>query len=150
MKIKSPVFEEGGLMPSKYTCDGEGVNPPFEISGVPENTKSLALIADDPDSSSGNWIHWMVWNIDPKIKEIAENSVPAVAIEGINGFGKIGYGGPCPRSGSHHYRFKLYALSDTFEFPAKIKREEMEKNIADYILDQTMIVGIYKKIIINQ
>lgn len=150
MKIKSPVFEESGLIPLKYTCDGDNINPPLEISGVPENAKSLALIMDDPDSKAGNWIHWMVWNIDPQTKEISEHSVPGGATEGINSFGKTGYGGPCPHSGEHHYRFKLYALSSTFQFPAKTGKDRIEKKLADYILDQAVTVGIYKRLIINQ
>jgi len=105
---------------------------------------------DDPDSPSGNWIHWMVWNINPQTEAVSENSVPEGAIEGINSFGKSGYGGPCPHSGSHRYRFKLYALSNDFQFSKQIGEEKIEKNIADYILDQATIIGVYKRLTINQ
>ncbi len=150
MKIKSPVFEENGLIPLKYTCDGDNINPPLEISDVPENAKSLVLIVDDPDSKAGNWVHWSVWNINPQIEEIAEHSVPEGAIEGINSFGKSGYGGPCPQSGSHRYRFKLYALNNNFKFSRTTNEEKIEKNMTDYILDQAMTVGVYKRLTINQ
>src|SRR3989344_3924638 len=99
MKILSPAFEANQMIPPKYTCDGENINPPLQIADVPANTKSLILISDDPDASMGTWVHWTVWNIPPETKEIGENSAPIGAVEGMTSFGDKGYGGPCPPSG---------------------------------------------------
>ena len=98
--ISSPAFKNNKEIPRKYTCDGEDVNPQLDINGLPEETKSLVLIVDDPDAPMGDWVHWIVWNIAPTDK-IKENSVPGV--EGMNDFSKHYYGGPCPPSGTHRY-----------------------------------------------
>ena len=105
--ISSPAFENDGDIPSKYTCDGEEINPPLKIANIPGEAKTLALIVEDPDASKGVFDHWLVWNIEPT-GNIAEDSVPGTV--GINSFGNTGYGGPCPPSGSHRYYFRLFAL----------------------------------------
>lgn len=112
MKLASPAFREHGEIPAKYGCSGGGqaVSPPLTISGVPADAKSLALIVDDPDAPGGTFTHWLVWNIAPGTTAIAEGLVPAGASEGKNGYGKNGWGPPCPPSGEHHYIFVLYAL----------------------------------------
>ena len=110
--LKSPAFENGAEIPSRYTCDGENINPTLIIENVPEGVKSLVLIMDDPDATGGaTWDHWLLWNIPPETKEISENSVPAGAIQGKTSWGTNKYGGPCPPKGSspHRYMFKLYA-----------------------------------------
>lgn len=145
MKILSPAFEANQIIPSKYTCDGENVNPPLQISDVPVNAKSLVLISDDPDAPMGTWVHWIVWNIAPDTKEIAEDSVPSGATEGITSFGSKGYGGPCPPSGTHRYFFKLYALDKMLDLPPSAKISDVEKAMAEHILDKSEIVGLYKK-----
>ena len=145
MKLESSVFENNGNIPSKYTCDGENVNPPLEISEVPENTKSLVLIVDDPDAPMGTWVHWTVWNISPKTTEISENSVPEGAVEGITDFGKPGYGGPCPPSGTHRYFFKLYALDTTLDLGSSAKAKDIEKAMEGHILDKAELVGLYSR-----
>jgi Raf kinase inhibitor-like YbhB/YbcL family protein len=113
IKISSTAFTQNGSIPSKYTCDGSDVNPPLMFENVPPEAKSLALIVDDPDAPAGTWVHWVVWNIDPAVKEIKENSLPPGAQQGISDFRKRGYGGPCPPGGTHRYFFKLYALDTT-------------------------------------
>ena len=110
LKISSPAFGQNGYIPVKYTCDGDDVNPPLVIDNVPQNAKSVALIMDDPDAPAGTWVHWVVWNIDPKTKEIKDSYVPKGAQQGINDFRRHDYGGSCPPSGTHRYFFKLYAL----------------------------------------
>jgi len=145
MKIESPAFENNQPIPSKYTCDGEDVNPPLKISDVPEDAKSLVLIVDDPDAPLGTFTHWIVWNIDPKTSFIEENSIPDGAIVGVNDFGKNSYGGPCPPSGTHHYHFKLYALDTTLNLDKNSKKKDLEKAIENHILEKAEIIGIYKR-----
>ena len=100
LRITSLVFEKNGFIPVKYTCDGDDVNPPLKIEGIPEGTQSLVLIIDDPDAPMGTWDHWVVWNILP-VEKIEEDSVPGM--EGLNDFNQHSYGGPCPPSGTHRY-----------------------------------------------
>jgi len=145
MEIESPVFKNNKLIPSKYTCDGENVNPPLLIGDVPENAKSLVLIVDDPDASRGVFVHWTVWNIDPGIKEIKENSCPQNAVEGRTDFGRPGYGGPCPPSGTHRYFFKLFALSTTLDIDISTEAADLEREIEDNILAKTQLVGLYRR-----
>lgn len=145
MQLTSLAFSHNQSMPPKYTCDVENVNPPLSISDVPEGAKSLALIVDDPDAPRGDWVHWLVWNISPNTKEVAENSFPQGAIQGITDFGKNEYGGPCPPSGTHRYQFKLYALDTTLSLSPSTKKADLEKAMEGYILTQTMLVGLYQR-----
>lgn len=147
MTIKSPEFSEGESIPSKFTCDGENINPRLEITGVPSNAKSLALIVDDPDSPSGNWLHWSIWNISPKIKYLEEGKVPAGAIEGMTDFRSIGYGGPCPGQGTHRYQFSLYALDCVLDLAPGAKRDVLEVAMRGHIIENNQLAGIYKRII---
>ena len=143
--ISSPVFENNGSIPPKYTCDDRDVNPPLLIQGVPVNAKSLALIVDDPDAPRGMWVHWVVWNIDPKITEIREDSVPKGAVQGINDFRRYKYGGPCPPSGTHRYYFKLYALDIPLNLGINSEKEDLVDAMKGHIISQTQIIGTYKK-----
>lgn len=143
MKLTSPVFNNNQNIPKKYTCDGENVNPSLSIYEVPQNTKSLTLIMDDPDAPMGTWVHWTVWNIDPKTTEIAENSVPNNATQGTTSFGKPGYGGPCPPSGTHRYFFKLYALDTTLTIPSSSDKADLEKTMEGHIFEKAELVGLY-------
>lgn len=145
MKILSRAFNNNGLIPTKYTCNGENINPPLEIVDVPENAKSMVLIVDDPDAPMGNWSHWVVFNIDPRVKNIAENSVPEGAVEGNTTFGKPGYGGPCPPSGTHRYFFKLYALKKTLAINGVGNKEILLKAMEGAIVDQAELIGIYSQ-----
>ena len=145
MKLTSSVFLNNQNIPAKYSCDGVNVNPPLTLSDVPNNAKSLVLIMDDPDAPMGTWIHWTVWNIDPKTSEIAENSVPSQAIEGKTSSGKSGYGGPCPPSGTHRYFFKLYALDIALSLPQSTTKEDLEKAMTGHTLEQAELVGLYNR-----
>ncbi len=145
MKLSSAAFDNNANIPSKYTCDGQDAQPPLTISDVPTAAKSLALIVDDPDAPAGDWVHWLVWNIKPDTKEIAENNVPQDAMQGTTSSGKQAWGGPCPPSGVHHYQFKLYALDTVLDLPASGKKGDLEKAISSHLLDSTMLVGLYQR-----
>jgi hypothetical protein len=143
MRILSPDFESNTLIPSRYSCDGEDINPKIVISGVPEKAASLALIIDDPDASVGNWVHWVVWNIAPGLTEIAAGSVPPGSIQGVTSFGKSGYGGPCPPSGEHRYFFKMYALDEMLDLPEEATASELETAMEGHVLDKAGLIGVY-------
>jgi len=145
MKIESSAFRQNEAIPSKYTCDGENVNPPLKFSRVPEDAKSLVLIVDDPDAPSGTWVHWTVWNIAPRTEGIGENDVPQGAVEGLTDFGKPGYGGPCPPSGTHRYFFKVFALDITLDLDSSAKIEELEKAMEGHILAKDELIGLYQR-----
>ena len=140
--ITSSVFTEGGKIPDKYTCDGQNVNPPLHVEGIPENTISLVLIVDDPDAPRGTWDHWVVWNIKPEAV-IAENSIPGT--EGINSFGKHHYGGPCPPSGTHRYFFKVYALDTMLEIAEDSDKKAVEEAMGHHVLAKGELVGLYRR-----
>lgn len=145
MKLTSSVFEHNESIPSTYTCDGRDVNPPFAISGVPEGAKSLALIVDDPDAPAGDWVHWLVWNIDPGTTEIGEGSIPDGAVQGTTDFNRTGWGGPCPPSGTHRYFFKLYALDTALNLETSAKKAELERAMEGHELERTELIGLYER-----
>jgi len=145
MKIESPAFGSNQYIPSKYTCEGDNVNPPLRFIGVPESAKSLVLIVDDPDAPMGTWVHWTVWNISPKVQEIPEDSTPEGAVEGVTDFGKPGYGGPCPPSGTHRYFFKLFALDTTLSLDSSARASEVEKAMEGHIIEKAELVGLYER-----
>lgn len=145
LKITSPIFENNDNIPKKYTCDGIDISPPFFIENVPTDAKSLALIVDDPDAPMGTWVHWVLWNINPRTKEIKENRVPEGAKQGINDFRKHDYGGPCPPSGTHRYFFKLYALDNLTELSPSSKKADLEQLMKGHIISQTQIIGLYRR-----
>lgn len=145
LKLSSSAFKHNDSIPPKYTCDGADVNPPLVIENAPLNTKSLALIVDDPDAPAGNWVHWVVWNIDPTTNEIKENTVPSGALQGINDFRRHDYGGPCPPSGTHHYFFKLYALDMMLNLGQKANKAELERAMKGHIITQGELIGLYRR-----
>ena len=145
MKLESLAFKYNQMIPSKYTCEGEDINPSLKISGVPKNAKTLVLIMDDPDAPMGTWVHWLVWNMSPQTTEILENSVPDQSSEGTTSWGRSGYGGPCPPSGTHRYFFKLYALDTELSLPPQTDKVGLEKAMTSHILDKTELIGLYKK-----
>jgi len=144
MQLTSPAFLSNQKIPAKYTCDGENINPPLTISEVPDGVQSFVLIITDPDSPSSNFTHWLIWNI-PKAEQINEGEVPSGAVQGINDFGQNNYGGPCPPSGTHKYQFKLYALNTVLDLPSGAGKSALEAAIVGHIVDQTVLVGIYKR-----
>ena len=142
LTVKSPAFENNKLIPSKYTCDGEEVSPPLTVEGIPEKTKSLALIMEDPDAPAGLFIHWLVWNIPPS-NEIQENSVPGT--EGLNTNKKNSYHGPCPPGGTHRYYFKVYALDTHLNLSAFSEKEVLENAMQNHILAHGELIGLYRR-----
>ncbi len=150
IKVKSTAFEEGGMIPKQYTCDGMDISPPLAWTSVPEGTKSIALICDDPDAPMGTWVHWVLFNLPPDTKELPENVPPQKrlgngAIHGINDFRKIGYGGPCPPSGTHRYYFKVYALDTEINLKAGITKRKLLKAMKKHILAEGQLMGKYSK-----
>lgn len=131
LTVKSSSFLHNTSIPKKYSCDGEDKNPPLTIEGVPKESKSLALIVDDPDAPGGTFDHWVVWNIPPSTTRIAEHSVPGT--EGLNGARKLGYTGPCPPSGIHRYFFKVYALDTELKLGAKTTKRDLEKAMQNHV-----------------
>jgi Raf kinase inhibitor-like YbhB/YbcL family protein len=145
LKITSPAFPHDGMIPSKFTCDGADVSPPLSIVNIPEKTRSLALIVDDPDAPVGTWVHWVVWNIAAGTKKIPEASVSPGAIQGTNDFGKQRYGGPCPPSGTHRYFFKLYALDAPLVLKSGATKVQIEEAMKGHVLAQTELIGLYRR-----
>ncbi|MFH0862406.1 MAG: YbhB/YbcL family Raf kinase inhibitor-like protein [Candidatus Altiarchaeota archaeon] len=142
MKLTSAAFEDGGTIPKKYTCDGADVNPPLRLEGQPPGTASVALIVDDPDAPAGDWVHWVLWDIDPRNPSIGEGS-PMWGTEGRTSFGTTGYGGPCPPSGVHRYVFKAYALDRKLGLPKTAGKAELLKAMEGRILAKTQLIGKY-------
>jgi Raf kinase inhibitor-like YbhB/YbcL family protein len=142
LQVSSPAFDANGYIPAKYSCEGQSVNPPISIKGIPAGTNSLALIVDDPDAPKGNFDHWIIWNIDPGAT-ISENTAPG--IEGKNGRGENKYTGPCPPTGVHHYHFKVYALDRKLDLKADASKAELETAMKGHELARGELVGLYQK-----
>jgi hypothetical protein len=151
LSLFSPAFgpEEG--IPVKYTCDGEDISPPLQWSAPPQGTQSFALICEDPDAPVGLFTHWVLWNLDPSLRDLpAEFTTKALAydhaLEGANDFGKQGYGGPCPPPGTaHRYYFKLYALDAKLELEAGAGRQDLLEAMEGHILGQAEHMGRYAR-----
>jgi Raf kinase inhibitor-like YbhB/YbcL family protein len=149
LKITSPAFKSGELIPSKYSCDADKVNPALEFSGVPASAKSLALIVDDPDVPktmipSGEFVHWLVWDIAPTSKGIAEAD-KAAATMGLNGTGKPGYYPMCPPDREHRYFFKVYALDKMLGDVKIASKADLLGAMQGHILAQGELTGRYPK-----
>ena len=142
LHVESLAFSQGEDIPRKYTCEGENINPPLLISSLPEETKTLAVIVEDPDAPNGIFDHWVAWNISPN-KPIQENN--DTGVNGLNSFGNEGYGGPCPPSGSHRYYFKIYALDAKLDLQAGSSKEELQQAMEGHILASGELMGRYKK-----
>ncbi len=144
LELTSDSFERGEPIPERHTCSGEGTSPPLTWSFVPEGTRSLALIVLDPDARSGDFVHWLAWNIDPADGGIGENK-PA-AVEGTGGFGP-GYSGPCPPPGDgpHRYYFRLYALDTELDLEAGADREQLEDAIDGHVLAEAELMGTFER-----
>ncbi|TKK64411.1 YbhB/YbcL family Raf kinase inhibitor-like protein [Ilyomonas limi] len=142
LSVSSPAFKHGEEIPQKYSCEGENINPPLNIEGLPEDTKSLSIIVEDPDAPNGTFIHWVCFNIDP-IKHIAENHQPGMS--GHNSAGKTGYRGPCPPSGSHRYFFKVYALNTKPDVQEGIQAEPLKEAMQRHTIGFGELMGRYEK-----
>jgi len=150
IKITSPAFDDGGLIPSKYTCDGADISPPLQWQPAPEGTRSIALICDDPDAPMGTWVHWVLFNLPADTTELAENippdkTLPNAARQGTNDFRRIGYGGPCPPSGTHRYFFKIYALDTQIDLSPGADKRQLLKAVDGHILGKGQLVGKYSR-----
>ena len=143
LELTSSAFEDGGEIPRKYGYKNGNREPPLTMNGVPEGTKSLALIMDDPDAMGAVgkvWVHWVMWNIDPTNTELF---VENLTTEGMTDFGEVGYGGPAPPDKRHTYVFKLYALDSELDLPGKSTKADVEKAMEDHIIEQTQLTGTY-------
>jgi Raf kinase inhibitor-like YbhB/YbcL family protein len=143
MKLNTNAFPEGGIIPKKYAREGSNMNPPLHLEDIPAKTRSLALIVDDPDAPSGTFNHWLIYNMDPKTRDIKENSVPVIATQGRNDFGDVEYVGPQPPSGEHRYFFKAFALDSVLDLPRGARRAELEKAMQGHVVDEAAIMGRY-------
>ena len=144
MKLTSPSFDHNSMIPLEFTCQGKDINPELNISGIPEGTKSLALIIDDPDAPMGTWVHWVVFDIAPTTTRIKKNSIPGE--QGVNDFQRLDYGGPCPPSGTHRYFFKVYALDTLLNLKGSIlRKQDLEKAMEGHTLAKAELIGLYKK-----
>lgn len=146
MILESLVFENGGAIPRKYGYKNNNLSVPLKISEVPEKTKSLVLIMDDPDAMGAVgkiWVHWVLWNISPNTQEIIENSIPVNSIEGKTDFDEIGYGGPAPPDKEHTYIFKLYALDTELTLKQGSTKADVEKSMEKHIITETKLEGKY-------
>ena len=150
MELISSTFNEGGMIPGMYTCDGADVSPPLKWGALPAGTKSLAIICDDPDAPVGTWVHWVYYDI-PAVaeglpEEVATDEHPAEGgTQGLNDFRKIGYGGPCPPGGTHRYYFKLYALDTTLNLSSGATKKQLLKEMENHIIGQTQLMGKYRR-----
>ncbi len=146
LSLTSPKFKHMGVIPKKYTCQGEEVNPPLQISGVPQDAKSLALIVIDPDAPMGIMVtHWVIFNLNPTTTEISEGSSIEEGMVGKNMRGKNKYMGPCPPRGTHRYIFKLYALDTLLNLDSKNRKKKVIKAMNGHIIEKTELIGTYSK-----
>jgi len=144
MKLESTDFEDGKLMPKEFTCDGENISPALVFKDVPQGTKSLALIMDDPDAPSGDFVHWVIWNIPPDTKGVSKGERISYS-QGNTGFGKTGYGSPCPPSGTHRYFFKLYALDILLDLEEGSTKADLEKAMEGHVIAEAKLLGTYQR-----
>jgi Raf kinase inhibitor-like YbhB/YbcL family protein len=149
--LKTPAFQPGSEIPKQYTCEGEDLSPPLQWGGAPKGTQSLALIAEDPDAPSGTFTHWMLYDLPPSVTELPQGlprkeHVKFGGLQGMNDFGKVAYGGPCPPPGNpHRYFFKLYALDTVLGLKPGAMKEEVERAMEGHVLAQAEIMGKYQR-----
>ncbi|MBI2888614.1 MAG: YbhB/YbcL family Raf kinase inhibitor-like protein [Candidatus Liptonbacteria bacterium] len=146
MLITSPAFKNGEGIPKKFTCEGGDFNPEFTVQNIPQGTKSLAFLMDDPDAPGGTFTHWIVWDIDPVAGFIKEESKPTRSVEGTNSAAKIGYTGPCPPPGKpHRYFFRVYALDTDIDLIPGVARQEFDGALAGHVLAEAELMGTYQR-----
>jgi len=142
--LKSPAFESNTALASKYTCDAEDVSPPLTWEATPEGTQSFVLIMDDPDASAERWDHWVVFNIPPTTAGIGEGVEPP-GVPGKNSWGRTGWGGPCPPTGTHHYSFRVYALDSMLDLPQGATKKDIETAMKEHVLGEAELLGLYQR-----
>ena len=144
LNITSDAFQYNEEIPSRYTCEGDDINPPLSINGLPEEAKSLVVTMEDMNAPGGIWLHWLVWNM-PVTRQIQENNVSGE--QGWNDFTTVGYGGPCPPVGRHHYIFKIYALDALLRLDENVSLREVREAMGDHILAFGTLTGTYQRAI---
>lgn len=150
-RIESPAFQDQGKIPQKYTCDGADLSPPLIWKDPPENTKSFALISDDPDALVGHWVHWVAYNLPAEMNQLPEGVAKAETLsdgtrQGMTDFRRVGYGGPCPPPGKpHRYFFKLYALNTTLDLPPQAGKADLLMAFNGHVLAQAELAGLYQR-----
>jgi Raf kinase inhibitor-like YbhB/YbcL family protein len=142
MRLISPAFSHCNFIPERYTCNGLNINPPLFIEDIPSKTKTFALLVDDPDSTYGYWVHWIVFNI-PITSQIMEDSVPGK--QGANSFNQKNYGGPCPQKGTHRYCFTVFALDTVLNLNEGASHDELEEAMQGHIIERAQIIGMFNK-----
>ena len=148
--LTSGAFQEGAAISSRYTCEGGDVSPPLAWTEPPAGTKSFALIADDPDAPGKIWVHWVAYNLPASARQLREAYPPEAeqpdgTRQGVTDFGRAGYGGPCPPTGTHRYFFTLYALDTTLSLPAGARKSHVEAAMQGHVLGQAQLMGTYKR-----
>ncbi len=148
--VSSTAFSEGGMIPLKYTCDGDDVSPPLSFEGLPDQAASLAVISDDPDAPMGTWVHWVLYNLPPDTRQLPEKlsgdeNLENGARHGISDFGRFGYGGPSPPSGTHRYFFKVYALDALLDLSGRVTKYDLEAAMEGHILAEGSLMGKYRR-----
>ena len=149
-EIKSTAFQQDGMIPFRFTCDGEDASPGLTWSDPPKGTRSFALICDDPDAPMGTWVHWVVYNIPPDKRGLEEaypkdRKQPDGTLQGMTDFRKVGYGGPCPPGGTHRYYFKLYALDTVLSLSPGATKKELLEAMKGHQLAEAQLMGRYKR-----
>ena len=150
LKVTSTAFQQGGVIPAPYTCDGADISPPLTWTGGPDGTQSYALIADDPDAPMGTWVHWVAYNIPATATSLPENvakkeSLSDGTVQGVSDFKRYGYGGPCPPGGTHRYFFKVYALDTVLKTGPGLTKKKLLREIEGHILGQGELMGTYSR-----
>ena len=150
IEISSSAFSNGGDIPAVYTCDGQDISPPLEWASVPDKTQAIALICDDPDAPMGTFVHWVLYNLPADTRKLpdkvpGEATLPNGTQQGVNDFGTIGYGGPCPPSGTHRYFFKIYALDTQVEPGRKAKKADLIQAMKGHVLAEGQLMGKYSR-----
>jgi hypothetical protein len=151
IQITSTAFADGQPIPQKYTCQGSDISPPLQWTKAPPNTKSFALIADDPDAPVGTWVHWVLYDLPPNTNELPEDVAKTQVIsggakQGLNSWPRLGYGGPCPPPGKpHHYFFKLYALDRMLDIKPGATKKDVLKAMEGHVLAEGQLMGIYQR-----
>ncbi len=148
--VSSEAFKDGGAIPAEYTCDGENVSPQLSWKGIPENAKSIALIMDDPDAPMGTFVHWVLFNIPSNTEKLPKGlpgnpTLGDGSRQGTTDFGRTGYGGPCPPSGTHRYYFKVYALDTLLDLQSNATKKQLENAMKGHVLAQGELMGRYER-----
>jgi Raf kinase inhibitor-like YbhB/YbcL family protein len=148
--VTSSAFQQGKAIPSQFTCDAADMSPPLAWQGIPDGAKSIVLISDDPDAPVGTWVHWVCYDIPPTVGSLSQNilkvdTLPCGGKQGLTDFRSIGYGGPCPPSGTHRYFFKVYALDILLNLPAGKTKKEIQTAMKGHVLAQGELMGVYSR-----